>query len=113
MGTVTKFDVRETAQLGIGGVTWPGTGAEIGLRVRIVETETAIALASVSASGTASSGNVFVRLPGPFGSSVHGSSPVDAAVQQAVVALAEEVVAAFAELQAANELEMSEEAPED
>lgn len=104
MGTVTKFDIRETAQIGVGNITWQGTGAEIALRVRIVETETAIALASVFASGTASSGDLFVRLPAPLSGSLQGGSPVDAAVHHAVLELAEKVVAAFEDLQSSPEL---------
>ncbi|HLT59011.1 MAG TPA: CsgG/HfaB family protein [Limnochordales bacterium] len=102
MGTVTRFDLRETGYIHMGKLAIQGSGADIGLRVRIVETETAIALAAVSAAGAATSGDLFFKLPKSLSGALHGDSPVYAAAQRAVDELVEKVIAAFEELMAEN-----------
>lgn len=98
MGTVTKVDVHETGYVDGGDVILRGIGADVGLRLRIVETETAVAVASVEALGSVRSGHLSVFIPAPIQASVRGESVLDTAVKRAVEDLVEKVVASFRQL---------------
>jgi len=98
LGTVTRFDAHETGFIDGGDVIVRGIGADVGLRLRIVEAETAVALASVSASGSVRSGQLAVFSPAPVRAALRGESIVDRAVREAVEELVEKTVNAFKEL---------------
>src|SRR5690606_40018771 len=85
LGTVTRFDAHETGFLDGGDVILRGIGADVELRLRIVEAETAVALASVSASGSVRSGQLAVFTPAPVRASLRGESIVDREIGRAHV----------------------------
>lgn len=98
MGIVTKLDAHQTGYLDGGDVVLRGIGADVGLQVRIVETETGVALASVASSGSVRSGHLTVYSPAPISAAVRGQSVLERAINQAVDELAEKVVASFKDI---------------
>lgn len=94
-GTLSRLDADTTGYVDAGDVILRAIGADVELRARIVEVQTSIAVASVTASRTVRSGQLAIFAPYPISASFKGESILNRAIRESLDELTEQVIAVF------------------